>query len=106
MKAKTLALLAVIGAGFLFGECRDNRQDFTKRGIIDNQYNATISINGNGRCINIHDKDSNGYMIAQDLENDGRFDNLDLVRIPKGSSIENYASFEKLEDEYQKIKNQ
>ena len=104
----TLALLAVTlaGLGFLLGGCRDDSQDFEKIGTIEGKYRATIGINGNGRRVSIGDKDSGRFMYAEDFENDGRLDKLQLIDIPKGSPIEKYASLEAMERVYQEVKNQ
>jgi len=44
-------------------------------------------------------------IVAQDFNNDGRFDDIRLFGVPKGNSLEQYVNLEKLEDAYQAIIN-
>ncbi len=41
-------------------------------------------------------KDYNGYLYARDNESDGRFDEIKLVDVPKGSELEQFATIDKV----------
>jgi len=81
--------------------CVDTSNFVIKDGKVDN-YEARIGIDGAGRHIVIYgDKRfSEGRLSAVDSDNDGRFDNISLIDLPKGHPLEDYTSVTKLEEAY------
>ena len=50
------------------------------------------------------DYDGNGHPDVYLIANNGRFDNIKLIDIPEGHSIEKYASFKELDEAYEHLK--
>jgi hypothetical protein len=99
---KGIATLCMIAA---LAGCSKNPEHFTKK-FDYKGYNAWIEHKNNGRKITLIEKTKDFYkpaVWAQDNENDGRWDRLELVDVPKGHPLEEYASFEKLEQAYQAV---
>lgn len=50
-------------------------------------------------------KDYKGYLYARDNESDGRFDEIKLVNVPKGSELESLATINKVAKITQAVEN-
>ncbi|MCH7536197.1 MAG: hypothetical protein IH948_10740 [Bacteroidetes bacterium] len=100
---RNIGLAGVLTVGL--AGCQDTSQDFITEGGYQG-YSGVIGIDGHGRWITLLTGDSpnDGYLRAEDYENDGRFDRLKLIDIPKGHSIEQLANFEDMERAYKYIK--
>jgi len=69
-------------------------------------YNVSIGINNIGRKILIKQPKQSGTsavprMYALDIDNDGRFDEINLGHVPKGHALEQKANLTELERMYQ-----
>jgi len=84
--------------------CRDTSKDWVKEGKFET-YTARIGIDGMGRKLALNDKNG-AWLLAQDYQNDGRFDMIDLKDSPKGHQFEKLANLITLEKIYAEIKKQ
>ena len=101
------AIAPVIATGLI--ACTDTSDDFAKKGNFK-EYEVYIWENSGERHISMQDKnqdvDFGPYLYAIDKDNDGRFDEIKLKRIPKGDSLEKYANLNSLEEIYKQISEQ
>ena len=99
---KGIATLCMIAA--LVG-CSKNPDNFVEKADYKG-YTAWIEHKNNGRKVTLVEKTNGLYkptVLAHDRENDGRWDILESWNVPKGHPLEEYMSFEKLEQAYQAI---
>jgi len=74
-----------------------------KQGTFENFYVSAFD-RGDSRYIRLSDsKKITGSLVAEDFENDGRFDRIWLFDVPKGHPLEQYVSLDKLESIYRYI---
>tara|TARA_Y100000310_G_scaffold330982_1_gene403708 strand:- start:237 stop:560 length:324 start_codon:yes stop_codon:yes gene_type:complete len=89
-----LAALAIVAPG-----CRNDSEDFRKTGKFGH-YDVTIAIDGEGRKISMRKSGTSAGINAIDVDNDERFDNIQLRRVPKGDPLEQYTNLRHLETVY------
>ena len=89
----------ILIAGLSLAGCRDASNDFVYRGKIED-YNAVACFDGVKR---IAIMDGKNCISARDFAGVGRFNEISLS-LPKGHALEKYASLEKLEEVYDKLK--
>lgn len=98
--------LATLALGVLTGlsGCEKSNVDKYGKGKIDG-YHATAFVDGNMRTLVIHAGDvyKEGVLLATDVNNDGRFDEITLDTLPKGHPLEQYANLRRLEEVYSQI---
>jgi hypothetical protein len=105
MNRKISGLMAFVASlPLLFGGCRDRSKDFGKFGKVDG-YNAVAFVDGPSRRVTIYAGNDieDGYITALDRENDGRFDEIQMYKIPKGHPLEKRASLEGMEQAYAEV---
>jgi len=98
---RTPKLITALGICVVLVGCGPN-PNFRTEGEYKG-YRVTASIEGAGtvRRVAIGKKDG-GYISAEDMENDGRFDTIHLM-VPKGDPLEALANIDSLEEAYRTV---
>lgn len=105
MKKLLKTILCVSLIPFLIG-CGNNNHYFSKESKYK-EYIAKAGVEGRGRFLIIADGEQCGanFLRADDYNNDGRFDKIQLEFLPKGNPIEKLANLDKLEEIYKEVFN-
>ena len=78
----------------------------TRREVKVDGYDIIADDYGHSRTVIIKDSSSRltciPSVIAEDYENDGRFDTIEFNLVPKGHPLEQFESLQRLEEVYQK----
>ncbi len=106
-KKKIIQTLGLAGLLSFAQGCRDVSKDFTYDYKVGD-YPARIVNQETRRILIFPDAESgsklrhqlSAYLCAEDKDKDGRFDNIELYNIAKGSALESFANLEKLESLY------
>lgn len=101
MSSEAKAALAALAFGIpatLYVNC--DTQDTQNIAVDKNIGGYTVRADSVGRLRRISINEGNNYLTAIDSDNDGRFDEINLVDLPKGHPLEQFANLNELERVY------